>query len=79
MQIRPKAYLHLIWLWRSLRDSISPHHGDACAEASQSLTYAAVVLTFLLAVLEVDAHRDELKTLGLVGSDWATPAVFLSP
>jgi len=79
MQIRPKAYLHLIWLWRSLRDSISPHHGDVRAEASPSLIYAAVVLALLLALLGVDAHRSELEGLGLLGSDYSIPAAFLSP
>ena len=79
MQIRPKAYLQLIWLWRSLRDSIPPHRGDVRAEASPSLIYAVVVLTFLLAVLEVDAHRDELEALGLLASDYSIPAAFLGP
>jgi hypothetical protein len=74
MQIRPKAYVHLIWLWRWLRDSIPPHHGDVPAEASPILIYAAVVLAFLLAILEVDAHRGELEALGLSGSAFAVPA-----
>jgi hypothetical protein len=79
MQIRPKAYLHIIWLWRSLRDSIPPHRGDVRAKASPSLVYAAVVLAFLLAVLEVDAHRGELEALGLLASDYPVPAAFFSP
>jgi hypothetical protein len=79
MQIRPKAYLHLISLWRSLRDAIPPHHDDVPAEASPSLIYTAVVLAFLLAILEVDAHRGELKSLGLVGSDYPIQAALLSP
>ena len=79
MQIRPKAYLHLIWLWRWLRDSIPPHHGDVRAEASPTLIYAAVVLALLLALLGVDAHRGELEGLGLLGSDYSIPAAFLSP
>jgi hypothetical protein len=79
MQIRPKAYLHLISLWRSLRDAIPPHHQGAPAEASPLLIYAAVVLAFLVAILEVDAHRDELQSLGLIGSDCPVQAAFLSP
>jgi hypothetical protein len=79
MQIRPKAYLQLIWLWRSLRDSIPPRRGDVRAEASPSLVYAVVVLAFLLALLEVDAHRGELEALGLPASDYSVPAAFLSP
>lgn len=79
MQIRPKSYLHFISLWRSLRDAIPPRHDDVPAETSPSLIYTAVVLMFLLAVLEVDAHRGELESLGLLGHDYPIPAVFLSP
>ena len=79
MQIRPKAYLHFISLWRSFRDSIPPHQGDVRAEASPALIFAVAVLTFLLAVLEVDAHRGELESLGLLGHDYPVPAAFLSP
>jgi hypothetical protein len=78
MQIRPKTYLHFISLWRSLRDAIPPHDGDVPA-ASPSLIYAAVVLVFLLAILEVDAHRGELEALGLLGHDYPIPTAFLGP
>ena len=79
MQIRPKAYLHFISLWRSFRDSIPPHQGDVRAEASPSLIYAVVVLAFLLAVLEIDAHRGELESLGLSGHDYPIPPTFFGP
>jgi hypothetical protein len=79
MQIRPKTYLHFLSLWRSLRDAIPPHHNDVPREASPSLIYAAVVLAFLLAILEVDAHRGELEWLGLLPGDYPIPAAFLSP
>lgn len=79
MQMRPKAYLHLILLWRSLRDAMPPHDGNVPAEASPSLVYAAIVLAFLLAILEVDAHRVELEALGLLASDYPIPAAFVSP
>jgi hypothetical protein len=79
MQMRPKAYLHLISRWRSLRHAIPPHHRNVPAEASPSLVYAAVVLAFLLAILEVDAHRIELEAFGLLASDYPIPAAFFSP
>ena len=79
MQIRLKAYLHFISRWRSLRDAIPPHHSDVRRGASPCLIYAAVVLAFLLAILEVDAHRVELERMGLLGSDYSVQAAFLSP
>jgi hypothetical protein len=79
MQMRPKTYLHLIFLWRSVRDTISPHRDGVPAEASPFLIYSAVVLALLLAILEVDAHRGELESLGLLESDYSVPTVFLSP
>jgi hypothetical protein len=79
MQIRPKTYLQFISLWRSLRDLIPPRHDDVPAGTSPSLIYAAVVLVFLLAILEVDAHRGKLESLGLLGHDYNIPSAFLGP
>jgi hypothetical protein len=79
MQIRSKTYLHFISLWRSRRDAIPPHHDDVPAETSPSLIYTAVVLVFLLTILEVDAHRGELESLGLLGHDNPIPTAFLGP
>jgi hypothetical protein len=63
-------------LWRSLRDAISPHHDVVSAEASPLLIFIAVVLALLLAILEVDAHRAELESLGLLGTDYPVQAAF---
>jgi len=79
MQIRPKPYSHLISLWRSFLGSRSPHHGDLPAETSPSLIFVAVVLAFVLAILEVDRHHHELELLGLLRNDYAAPTAFLSP
>jgi hypothetical protein len=79
MQIRPKTYLHFISLWRSLRGAIPPHHDDVPAETSPSLIYIAAVLMVLLAILEIDAHRGELESLGLLGHDYPIPPAFLGP
>ncbi len=79
MQIRPKTYLHFMSAWRSLRDAIPPRPDDLPAETSPSLIYTAVVLVFLLAILEVDAHRGELESLGLLGHGYPIPAAFLGP
>jgi len=74
MQIRPGTYLHLLSLWRSLRNSIPPRDRDVPAETSPFLIYAVIVL----AILEIDAHHDELESLGLSGSTHSIPAAFLS-
>lgn len=79
MQIRPKTYLHLISLWRSLREAVAPHHGDVPAQTSPLLIYIAIVLMFLLAILEADVHRGELESLGLLGLDYPIPPALLSP
>jgi hypothetical protein len=79
MQIRPKAYLHFISPWRSRRDAIPPHHDDVPRKASPSLIYAAVVLASLLAILEADAHRGELESLGLSGHNYPIPSAFFGP
>jgi hypothetical protein len=79
MQIRPKTYLHFISLWRSLRETIPPHRGDVPGKTSPCLIYAVVVLAFFLAILEVDAHRAKLESLGFLGHDYQIPAAFLGP
>ena len=80
MQIRPKTYLHFISLWRSLRDAVSPHRSGVPAKGpAPFLIFAAVVLALVLAILEVDRHRRELKSLGFLGTDYPIQTVFLSP
>jgi hypothetical protein len=49
------------------------------AETSPSLIYIAAVLMVLLAILEIDAHRGELESLGLLGHDYPIPPAFLGP
>ncbi|WP_407147048.1 hypothetical protein [Bradyrhizobium sp. ORS 86] len=79
MQIRPKAYLHFISRWRSHRDTLPPHHSDVRDRASPTLIYATVVLAFLLAVLEIDAHRLELEQLGLLSGNHPVQVGLFSP
>ncbi|MCC8977373.1 hypothetical protein [Bradyrhizobium acaciae] len=79
MQIRPKTYLHLISLWRLLRNAIPPRPERVPAKASPALIFAAIVLALLLAILEIDAHRGELQSLGLMAGDQFVPAAFWGP
>jgi hypothetical protein len=79
MQIRSKPYLQFISLWRSFRDLISPHCDDVPAETSPSLIYTAVVLAFLLAILEVDVHRSTLESTGFASNGWPIDPIFMGP
>ncbi|WP_066511449.1 hypothetical protein [Bradyrhizobium macuxiense] len=79
MQIRPKTYLHLISLWRLLRNAISPHREGAPAKTSPALIFTSIVLALLLAILEIDAHRGELQSLGLLAGDQFVPAALWGP
>jgi len=79
MQIRSKAYLQFIWLWRSLRGFIPPHDGHAPARTSSQLLYTAIVLVLLLAMLEIDRHRAELESIGLVRNGFLVDPTFVSP
>ncbi len=79
MQMRSRTYDHFISLWRSFRGWMPPHGEREPAETSPSFIYIAVVLTFLLIILEMDDHRAELEALGLLTDNFPVPAVFLGP
>ena len=79
MQIRSKAYLQFISVWRSLRDLIPPNDGDSPAGTSPSLLYAAVVLTLFLTMLEIDLHRAQLEPTGLARNTFAVESILMSP
>jgi len=42
--------------------------GSADTSASPLLIFIAIFLFLMLSILEIDLHRDELRTLGLVGA-----------
>jgi len=48
------------------------------ASSSQILTFTAITLFLMLAILEIDLHRDELRVLGLVGEEDAV-SPFVGP
>jgi hypothetical protein len=47
--------------------------------ASPILTFSAVALFLILAILEIDLHRDELKALGLVSSEERIQSIVAGP
>ena len=79
MQIKSRTYFHFISLWRSFRDWMSPHDERAPAETSPLLIYIAIVLTFLMIILEIDDHRAELEALRLLTDNFSVPTIFLGP
>jgi hypothetical protein len=42
---------------------------DTTGTISPTLLYTAVALFLILAIIEIDLHREELRALGLIASD----------
>ena len=49
------------------------------ASASPILTFVAITLFLILAMLEIDLHRDELRALGLIGGEDGVVPSFVGP
>lgn len=79
MQIRSKAYLHMISRLRALRPLMPSHEEPTQQQTSPLLMFISVVLAFLLAMLEIDLHSVELQVLGLSGGAFAIDPVFKMP
>lgn len=79
MQIRSKAFGHLILICRSVRDLVAPADQSIPTPTSRSLAYAAAVLGLLLTILEVDIHQADLHLLGLTSERHLVDPNFLSP
>jgi hypothetical protein len=63
------------WLIAFCRDSsVRRSAQDSTAETSPVLMFVAVSLFLILAILEIDLHRDELRLLGIIfGEDGVDP------
>jgi hypothetical protein len=78
MHMRPKGYVQVFsrllrfHFWQSRRPNPTNQ------EASLLLFFIAVVLTLLLAILEVDQHSAALQSLGLLGDPTGTQPNFTS-
>lgn len=79
MQIRSKAYLRFVWLCRSIRGMVPPHHNDVPVGTSPVLIYIAIVLALFLAMLEIDRHRVELDSIGLLRNGYLIDPTFVGP
>jgi hypothetical protein len=71
-------YARVVSFGRSTRSRISTH-GEMTGSASPILTFSAVALFLILAILEVDLHRDELRALGLVSSEERIQPIVAGP
>jgi hypothetical protein len=74
-----RLYARLISFHRSTRNRRSAHGEMTGTSASPILTYTAAALFLILAIVEVDLHRDELRALGLVCSEERIQPVFAGP
>jgi hypothetical protein len=70
-------YARVVSFGRSTRSRI-PAHGETTS-ASPILTFSAVALFLILAILEVDLHCDELRALGLVSSEERIQPIVAGP
>jgi hypothetical protein len=77
MQVRTWTYLQ--FASRSLRHLMRPFDRGTSAETPPLLIYIAAVLVVLLAVLEIDAHKLELESLGLLANNYPVPVALLGP
>jgi hypothetical protein len=74
-----KLYARLILFHRTARYRRSTHGEMTGTSASPILIFAAVALFLILAILEIDLHRDELRALGLVPSEEGINSIFAGP
>ena len=73
-----RLYAWFVSLHRAARIRISAP-GTAGASASPTLIYTAVALLLILAILEIDQHRDELRALGLIGGEGDIASSLVGP
>ncbi|WP_027535052.1 hypothetical protein [Bradyrhizobium sp. WSM3983] len=78
MQGRSRPLLRMISWLRAVR-VISVAQNPATREASPLLVLTVVVLTLLLAILEVDLYSPELQSLGLMGDAFSIDPAFKGP
>jgi hypothetical protein len=72
-------YARVVSFGRSTRSRISAHGETTGTSASPVLAYTAAALFLMLAILEVDLHRDELRALGLVSGEERIQPIVTGP
>jgi hypothetical protein len=74
-----RLYARLVSFHRAVHNRGSAHGDTTGTSASPILTFAAAALFLILAILEIDLHRDALRALGLVFGEEATEPIFAGP
>jgi hypothetical protein len=65
--------------WSYSRERTAAQRDATNRSASPLLIFVAAALCVMLSILMIDLHRDELRTLGLVGGAERINPVFMSP
>ncbi len=81
MQRKKAPILHaLLALFAPFRgDWRAAQRGTTSTSASPLLTFIATVLFLILSIVEIDLHRDELRTFGLVGGEEPINPALMGP
>jgi hypothetical protein len=84
MQRKRAPMLNALWaLFAPSRgdsqDREAAQSGSAGTSASPVLIFIAIVLLLMLSIFETDLHRDELRALGLVGSEPGIASALMAP
>jgi hypothetical protein len=74
-----RLYARLISFHRAACERVAKHEGTTELSASPTLVFTTLTLALILAILEIDLHRDELRELGFIFSDDGIEPRFLSP
>lgn len=73
-----RLYARIISLHRAARIRFAPGKTTETS-ASPTLMYAAITLLLILAILEIDLHREELEALGLIPSEEGAGSALAGP
>jgi hypothetical protein len=72
-------YARLVSFGRSTRNRRTARGQMTGTSASPILGFTAVALFLILAILQVDLHRDELRALGLVSREERIQSIVAGP
>ena len=65
--------------WSDSRERTAALRDATNTSASPLLIYVAAALCVMLSIVMIDLHRDELRTLGVVGGTERINPAFMSP